>query len=123
MLKRETARLNAIFGRALLVSAASGGALGASACANPGATPAGTDDAGGDDSSVRKDAAEDGASSDVEDASPWPRGCAPPPPVPYDAGADAPHCAYRVTLPCGVPSFVTNIYPPNCAMSPSACIE
>jgi hypothetical protein len=123
MLKRETARLNAIFGRALLVSAASGGALAAPACSNTGATQAGSGDAGGDDSTTRTDAADDRASSDVEDVSPWPRGCAPPPPVAYDAGADAPNCAYRVTLPCGVPSFVTNIYPPNCAMSPSECIE
>jgi hypothetical protein len=53
----------------------------------------------------------------------WPPGCLPPAPVVYDAAADAPNCAYRVSLPCGLPPFVTTIDPVRCLMPLDSCIQ
>ncbi|MGD0526959.1 MAG: ferritin-like domain-containing protein [Polyangiaceae bacterium] len=68
------------------------------------------------------DAAAD-ASLDGDGGSLWSPGCQPGPPVVYDAAADAPNCAYRVTLPCGVPSFVTGIDPIHCVVDLNACVD
>ena len=123
-LKRETARLRSILERTLLlVSATAGGTLGGLACSNAGSGGSAPDaeapvDATSPDTSVPGLDAGDSA-----EVSPWPPGCEPPPAVEYDAAADAPNCEYRVTLPCGLPPFVTSIYPPNCAMPLATCLQ
>jgi hypothetical protein len=122
MLRRETARLRAIFRRVLLASAAAGSAVDANAC---------TEGAGSEqDAAAPEDATRDagpdatGDGSGDADAGPlYPPGCAPAPAVVYDAGAEAAGCVYRVSLPCGLPSFVTHIAAPNCAIDLGTCEE
>jgi hypothetical protein len=70
------------------------------------------------------DTGEAGCSPDVPPDAPWSQCCEPPPAAVYDAGADvAPLCEYRVTLPCGLPSFVASVFPPNCALELSDCTK
>jgi len=121
MLRRETARLRAVFRGALLASAATAGALGAPACT--GAAGGGQDAAAPDGTTRDAGLEADDGSSEGEAGPFYPPGCAPPPAILLDAGPDAAGCIYRVSLPCGLPSFVTHVYPPNCAMDLPTCIE
>jgi hypothetical protein len=129
MLKRETARLRAILHHALLASAATSSGLGAYACSGGGDAGGGDDAAAPDDVTTVQDASTgpegDVRSGDVDAEAPlYPPGCTPPSPVAIDGGADvAAGCIYRVSLQCGLPSFVTAISPPNCAMDLQTCIE
>jgi hypothetical protein len=128
MVRRETARLRAILERTLLlVSAATGGITGAYACSGGGSggRSAGDEDAAADGRAVQDagvEAAVD-ALTDADTGLTWAPGCAPAPPVVYDAAADAPNCAYRITLPCGVPSFVTSINPIHCVLDLASCVD
>ena len=120
MLRREAAHLREVFERALLVSSVA--AIGACSPSNH-ETP---DAASSSDAmaSGRTDAGTPtDATGDSDAGFSWPLGCQPAPPVVYDASADAPNCVYRVTLPCGLPSFVTAIDQPQCTMSLSECIN
>ena len=96
------------------------------ACAGGGQATGGSD-ASAADSTASQDASSepssDGPSGDADSGGPvYPPGCTPPPPVALDAGGDvAANCIYRVSLQCGLPSFVTSIYPPNCAMDLQTC--
>jgi rubrerythrin len=131
MVRRETARLRAILERTLLlVSATTGGVAGAYACSGGGEGSSGRD--GGEDAAAvdvtaprdsGAEAASDASSSDGDAGPLWSPGCEPTPPVVYDAAADAPNCAYRLTLPCGVPSFVTSIDPIHCVLDLSSCVD
>jgi hypothetical protein len=121
MIGREAARLRAIFERVLVLSAATAGATSAFACSN--ADRAGTGDASADTGQDGGANAGDGADSANDTSADvlWPPGCAPAPPFAYDAGVDAPGCEYRVNLLCGLPAFVTTLFPPNCAMPQVDC--
>ncbi|HEY1693263.1 MAG TPA: hypothetical protein VGG39_13940 [Polyangiaceae bacterium] len=129
MVRRELVRLRRVFERALLLSAGAGaGAVTVYACSSgdhvgEAADASASDGRAGADGVVPQDGASPVDAGDEEDASPFPPGCAPAPPVVYDAAADAPNCAFRVALPCGLPSFVTSISPVNCVMPLAACIE
>ena len=127
MVRRETARLRAIFERALLCASASvSGVVGIAACSSGGGGGSSGDDASTLDVTVGHDAPVDAAADaplDGDGGSLWSPGCQPSPPVVYDAAADAPNCAYRVTLPCGVPSFVTGIDPIHCVIDLNACVD
>jgi hypothetical protein len=126
MLGRETSRLRALFERVIVLSAAAGGAAGLHHCSTP-ARGNGGDASAGQDATDQRDAttgdAPLDAPSDAVGESPWPPGCAPPPPFAYDAGADSPGCEYRVDLPCGLPPFVTTLFPPNCVMPEVDCTQ
>jgi hypothetical protein len=126
MLKRETARLRAILRHALLASAATSSALGVYACSAGGETGGGNDASAADATGPQDASSEpsaDGPAGDADTGGPvYPPGCTPPPPVALDAGGDVGvDCIYRVSLQCGLPSFVTSIYPPNCAMDLQTC--
>ncbi len=126
MLKRETARLRAILRHALLASAATSTTLGAYACSGGGETGGGSDASAADSTAAQDASGEpsaDGPSGDADAGGPtYPPGCTPPPPAALDAGGDAAaDCIYRISLQCGLPSFVTSIYPPNCAMDLQTC--
>jgi rubrerythrin len=44
--------------------------------------------------------------------------------LPIDAGADVPpNCVYHVALQCGLPSFVHQVFPPNCVLNYSDCLH
>lgn len=65
-----------------------------------------------------------GCSQTVPPEASWSQCCEPDPPYVFDAGADvSPGCAYHVRLPCGLPSFVQNVFPPNCALYLSNCTQ
>jgi len=124
------ARLRAILERTLLlVSATASGVGGTYACSGgggAGGSSSGGQDAAAADATAPRDSgveAATDASSDTEAGPVWPPGCQPSPPVVYDAAADAPDCAYRFTLPCGVPSFVTSINPIHCGLDLASCVE
>jgi hypothetical protein len=131
VVRRETARLWAILERTLLlVSATTGGVAGADACSGKGEPGAdGSLDAAAGDATAASDSGSEAAgdaSGDAGDAGAgpmWAPGCEPAAAVPYDAGADAPGCEYRLTLPCGLPSFVTSLDPIHCGIGLSSCIE
>ena len=127
MVRRETARLRAIIERTLLlVSATTGGVAGAYACSSEGGEDSGGPDAAAADVTAAHDSAVEAvgeASSDAEAGPLWSPGCEPTPLAVYDAAADAPNCAYRLTLPCGVPSFVTSIDPIHCVLDLSSCVD
>jgi hypothetical protein len=126
MVRRETARLRSILERALLCATATiGGVVGAVACSSGDGEGTSGDDASAMDVTIGHDAPLDAAvdASADRDGSLWPPGCEPAPPVVYDAAADAPNCAYRYTLPCGVPSFVTSIDPIHCVIDLNACVD
>src|SRR5271163_4037286 len=115
VVRRETARLRAILERTLLlVSATTGGAAGAYACRGAG-EGSGAEDASAVDVTAGPDSGGEAqadvlpGSSDADAGPTWAPGCAPTAPVEYDAGVDAPNCEYRITLPCGLPSFVTSL--------------
>jgi len=61
--------------------------------------------------------------ADAGDGYAWPPGCGPSPPVVYDAAADAPGCAFRTRLPCGLPPFVTSIDPVGCVLPLESCLQ
>jgi hypothetical protein len=128
MVQRELARLRRVFRQALLLSAAASGGAGAYACSTGGGGRGGADGsspdgAGAADGAGTTEAASSADTGDEEDASPFPPGCAPGPAYVYDAAADAPNCAYRVALPCGLPSFVTSIDPVHCVMPFASCLD
>jgi hypothetical protein len=127
MVRRETARLRAILERTLLlVSATTGGVAGAYACSSEGGEGGGGADAAAADVTTGQESGVDAAldAPSEADAGPtWAPGCAPAPPVVYDAAADAPNCAYRITLPCGVPSFITSINPIHCVLDLGSCVD
>jgi len=153
MIARETRRLRRVFERILILSAAGGAGLGAYACSSSsngfgsegGDASTGHDatsgsssgsghdgQAGGSDSSQGDDvatsetgAAEAGCSQAVPPDASFSQCCAPSAPYIFDAGADvAPGCdPYHFDLPCGLPSFVQNIFPPNCALYLSDCAK
>lgn len=80
----------------------------------------------GSESASSTDGGAEGGSCDpnVEPDALWSQCCEPPPAFAWDAGADvSPTCAYHVTLPCGLPSFVQNVFPPNCALYLSDCTK
>ena len=126
MVRRETARLRAILERALLLaSATTAGVAGACACTGGGEGSGGGDAAAVDATAGHDSGVEAGgdAPGDAEAGPTWAPGCEPTPPLVYDAAADAPNCAYRFTLPCGVPSFVKSIDPIHCVLDLSSCVE
>jgi len=127
MVRRETARLRAIFERTLLLLSATASAMaGANGCASEAGQGSGAGDGAQGDASAPGDSSAEAAidASVAQDSgSLWAPGCEPSAPVEYDAGSDAPNCEYRIALPCGVPSFVTSIDPIRCTMSLSSCIE
>lgn len=148
MIARETARLRKAFERILILSAASSGALGVHACSSGSSTSSGAggehdasamNDATspGDSGHGGNDAAADGGgdspsgteagSGCSDDAGPdalWSSCCEPPPAEAWDAGADVPStCVYQVSLPCGLPPWVQNIFPPSCNLYLSDCAK
>jgi hypothetical protein len=125
MVRRETARVRVILGHTLLLVSAAGGGVTMHACAG-GSSHAGATDAAasGDATFSGADAESRGdAGADVDAGYPWAPGCEPAPPVPYDAGADAPACELRTTLPCGLPPFVTAIDPFECQLDLASCLQ
>jgi hypothetical protein len=149
MIGRETKRLRRVFERILVLSAAGGAALGAYACSSsskgfgdsdasaPGDATSGSSSgsgqgdgqAGTDGSNPGSDASNgDGGGACSDDAGPdalWSQCCAPTGPYFFDAGADvATACdPYRLDFPCGLPSFVQHLAPPNCALYLSDCAK
>jgi hypothetical protein len=127
MVRRETARLRAILERTLLIVSATTGGAGAYACSGSGegtgAEDAAAVDAIGHEAGLEAAVDASDGSSDAEAGPTWAPGCEPTSPVEYDAGVDAPSCEYRITLPCGLPSFVMNLDPIHCGISLSSCIE
>ena len=128
MLTRRTARLRSLFQHVLLVSSGVGSALGAYACASDDAKTGGPDAAAATDGTVAVDGRLDTAAADPDgaadanaDAPLWTPACTPTTAVLYDAGADVGICAFRTTLPCGLPSFVTSIEPFECLMTLPEC--
>lgn len=123
-MRRERAILRSVFQRALLLAAATGAAC-AESCSNSG----GGEPDGGAANARGLDAmppSGDGAAGDAGvtgDGYAWPPGCAPSPPVVYDAAADAPGCALRTRLPCGIPPFVTSIDPVGCVLPLESCSQ
>jgi hypothetical protein len=138
MPSREEARLRELFRRLVLVSlATSAGATASVACSSSsGSTSSDGDDASTHDATA-SDGSADAIANDANDASTRdsandasadtsadsaPVSCDPGPVTPFDAGGDAgPGCAYAIDFPCGLPSFVTMLYPPACYLSIHDC--
>lgn len=150
MIAREARRLRKMFERILVLSAAGSAGLAAYACSSSTSgsaestgdasapSDATTDSPSGHDGGVHGDGGssgeaaggDSGAGGDaacnptVPPDAPWSQCCEPDPPYIFDAGADVPStCEYHVRLPCGLPSFVQNIFPPNCALYLSDCAK
>jgi rubrerythrin len=147
MIERESARLRKVFKRILIASAAGSGALSAYACSSSSSThgfggqdaatmgdstsggdsaQGGNDSATGDHAMAQEDSSggEAGCSQDAGPDALFSGCCEPSPPVYFDAGADVPQtCVQRITLPCGLPSFVTSIYPPTCFLALGECAK
>lgn len=147
MIARESARLRKVFERILIASAATSGTLCAYACSSSSSSQGGfgghdaaaTDDATSGDSSMANDSSgggdramgqNDGPSSGDGGCDPNVQGdalfsacCQPAAPYEWDAGADVQGCVYRIDLPCGLPSWVTGITQPNCALYLSECAQ
>ena len=136
MVTREEVRLRELFRRVLLVSIASSTGAGAMiACSDSASSVsgdaggAGSDaSVGGHDATTSSDAGADGnATTDAggmdsaRDTSP--ASCAPGPLLDFDAGEAGPGCAYAAAYPCGLPSFVTTLYPPACYLALRDCAQ
>jgi len=123
-MRRERALLRSVFQRALLLAAASGAACAEScSSAGGGEQDAGARDANGVDATSSTDGGGAGDAADASDGYAWPPGCVPSPPAVYDAAADAPNCAFRTRLPCGIPPFVTSIDPVGCVLPLQSCVQ
>lgn len=144
MISRETRRLRRVFESILVLSAAGGAGMSAYACSSGAGT--GSSGTGGDASTPSEAAADSpaghadgpieasgndsGASADggcdpnVAPDALYSQCCQPAAPFEYDAGADVPiTCEYRVTLQCGLPSWVTAVSQPNCVLNYSDCLK
>jgi hypothetical protein len=124
--EQQTARLKAIFERAMRVTLAAAplavcGGCSAGAAANASGSDAAIDAFTRGDASARSDASADAGGSD-EDR--WAPGCQPGTAEPFDAGSDAmPGCEYAIPLPCGLPAWVTSVAPPLCFLDETDCAE
>ncbi|HTQ41951.1 MAG TPA: ferritin-like domain-containing protein [Polyangiaceae bacterium] len=87
---------------------------------NPDGSNPGSDASTGDTGTV-----DAGCNQNVEPDALWSQCCEPSAPYIFDAGADvAPGCdPYRFDFPCGLPSFVQNIFPPACNLYLSDCAK
>ncbi len=136
MRSREEVRLRELFQRLLLVTVASSSGAGAVIACSTASSSTSSGDAGeGNDASVgghdattpTPDAGGDAgtmndaaAADSAVDASP---SCTPGPIFGYDAGDAASGCAYAAVYPCGLPSFVTMLYPPACYFALRDCAQ
>jgi rubrerythrin len=152
MIARETKRLRRVFERILILSAAGGAGVAAYACSSSSGgfgekgdasapsdatsgsssgSSQGDGQAGSDGSNPGSEAStgnDGGGGTCSQDAGPdalWSQCCEPSTPYLFDAGGDvAIGCdPYRFDFPCGLPSFVQHLAPPNCALYLSDCAK
>jgi len=124
--EQQTARLKAIFERAMRVTLAAAPLAVGTGCSAGAESSASSSDAALD-AFAREDASRRGdASADAgrDDQDRWAPGCQPGMPQPIDAGNDAmPGCEFGVPLPCGLPPWVTSVAAPYCFLDQTDCQE
>jgi hypothetical protein len=139
MVRRRERELRALFRSVLLMSIAGGAWAGVQACSSSSSTNGGPGGDGSDASTGGSDASSTHDSAGSTDSSTQSDGgvgdggheggtsaCDPTPIDIYAGGApnDAGfYCEYGRTYPCGLPSFVTNLYPPTCNFGLSDCSQ